>query len=75
MENKILKQFGKQIRKLRREQGLSQEELALEAKLDRTYIGGVERGERNVSLLNIMKIAKALGVSPDELFSGIENSQ
>jgi len=41
--------------------------LALKAGLDRTYIGGVERGERNVGLKNIEKIAKAIGVSPDEL--------
>jgi transcriptional regulator with XRE-family HTH domain len=46
---------------------LTQEALALACDLDRSYIGGVERGERNVSLLNIQKIAKALNVSADEL--------
>ena len=53
---------------LRKEKGLSQEALALACDLDRTYIGGVERGERNISLLNIQKIADALGVSAKELF-------
>ena len=51
-----------------RENGLSQEALALTCGLDRTYIGGVERGERNISLVNIHKIARALGVSAKEFF-------
>ena len=54
--------FGRRVRELRKQKGLSQEALALECDLDRTYIGGVERGERNVSLINIHKIAKALKV-------------
>ena len=60
--------FGQRVRKLRTEKGLSQEALALACDLDRTYIGGVERGERNVSLINIQKIAAALGVPVRELF-------
>jgi transcriptional regulator with XRE-family HTH domain len=64
----IQKGFGDRVRELRRQKGLSQESLALACDLDRTYIGGVERGERNISLLNIQKIAKALGVSARELF-------
>ena len=64
---KILEEFGKRLRSLRRARGLSQESLAHEADLDRTYVGGVERGERNTSLLNIRKLADALGVSPREL--------
>ncbi|MDH6277226.1 transcriptional regulator with XRE-family HTH domain [Aurantimicrobium minutum] len=63
------KAFGDRIRALRSEQGLSQEEFAHEIGLDRTYIGGVERGERNVSLDNIHRIASALDVSPSELFA------
>jgi len=60
--------FGLRVRALRTQKGLSQEALALACDLDRTYIGGVERGERNVSLINIQKIAAALGVPSRELF-------
>lgn len=63
-----LRRFGDQVRKLRKRKGLSQEALAFEAELDRTYVGGVERGERNISILNILKIARALGVKPTRLF-------
>ncbi|HBO44934.1 MAG TPA: XRE family transcriptional regulator [Planctomycetaceae bacterium] len=62
--------FGGRVRQLRLERGWSQEELADFAHLDRSYIGGVERGERNVSITNICKIAQALGVSPTILFDG-----
>lgn len=60
--------FGQRVRELRTKKGLSQEALALACELDRTYIGGIERGERNVSLLNIRKIADALGVAAKDLF-------
>ncbi|MBD2457900.1 helix-turn-helix transcriptional regulator [Nostoc sp. FACHB-87] len=63
----ILMLFGERVRALRQTCGLSQEALALAAGLDRTYIGGVERGERNISLINIQKIAHALDVSAAEL--------
>jgi transcriptional regulator with XRE-family HTH domain len=69
-ETQIQKHFGERVRELRKEKGLSQEALALACELDRTYIGGVERGERNISLLNIHKIAGALGVSAREFFNG-----
>jgi transcriptional regulator with XRE-family HTH domain len=59
--------FGAAIRTLRQERGLSQEELALEAGIDRSYTGGVERGERNVSLTNVFKIADALQVAPSDI--------
>lgn len=60
--------FGERIRTFRSRQGLSQEEFAHKVGLDRTYIGGVERGERNVSLDNIHRIAAALEVPASELF-------
>lgn len=59
--------FGERVRSRRQELGLSQEKLAERAGLDRTYIGGVERGERNVALVNIYRIAQALGVKPSKL--------
>lgn len=60
--------FGLAIRKLRNKKNLTQEELASLCDLDRTYIGSVERGERNVSLINIHKIASALNIEVKELF-------
>jgi transcriptional regulator with XRE-family HTH domain len=59
---KILRAFGARLRKCRLAAGLSQEDLSGKCGLDRTYIGGVERGERNLSLLNIIKIATALRI-------------
>jgi transcriptional regulator with XRE-family HTH domain len=56
------------LRQLRDERGYSQEELAERAELHRNYVGGVERGERNVALENIVKLAKALSVPPRDLF-------
>ena len=66
-ERKFLKQIGIRIRELRIEANLSQEKLAFAAELDRTYIGSVERGERNISLINTNKIAKALNIKVTEL--------
>jgi transcriptional regulator with XRE-family HTH domain len=63
--------FGKAVRKRRHKLGVSQEEFADICGLDRTYIGGIERGERNVALVNIERIAKALKISLPELFRGI----
>ena len=67
-EQKLKERFGQRLRKLRKEHELSQEELALSCGLDRTYIGGVERGERNISLVNIVKIAEALKITPKDFF-------
>lgn len=67
------KRFGRLVRKHRARQGLSQERLAELAGLDRTYVGGIERGERNPSLRNIAKLASALGLSIRDLFS-VESS-
>jgi transcriptional regulator with XRE-family HTH domain len=60
--------FGNRVRALRERIGISQETLAARAGIHRTYIGGVERGERNISLKNIIRIAEALGVPPQRLF-------
>jgi transcriptional regulator with XRE-family HTH domain len=63
--------FGKRIRELRQARGWSQETLGFESDLDRTYISGIERGLRNVSLQNIETLANTLGVSLPELFQGV----
>lgn len=63
--------FGLRLRTIRKARGLSQEAFADAAGLDRSYVGGVERGERNVSLLNIKKFADALEIAVEELFQGI----
>jgi transcriptional regulator with XRE-family HTH domain len=67
MESNILKTFGKNVRELRLAKGWSQEELARRCDLHRTYIGSIERHERNVSLINVELIAKALEVSISDL--------
>ncbi len=59
--------FGRRVRQLRKAKGVSQEAFAHEIKIDRSYFGSIERGERNVSLDNICLIAKGLGVAPAEL--------
>jgi transcriptional regulator with XRE-family HTH domain len=61
--------FGERVRARREQLGLSQEELASRAGLHRTYVGSVERGERNISLENIHRLAKALGVDAGQLVS------
>lgn len=65
----ILIRFGRKIREIRKSKGISQEELAHKADLHRTYIGMIERAEKNITLINIEKIAKALEISLDKLFS------
>lgn len=67
MKHNILKRFSDKVRKLRKSKGWTQEELAVRTGLHRTYIGSIERGERNVSLINVEKIADALGVSVETL--------
>jgi len=63
-EHTYVRRVGRAIRKLRTERGLSQEKLAHRAHLHRTYIGAVERGERNITIVSLFRIASAFGVSP-----------
>jgi transcriptional regulator with XRE-family HTH domain len=66
-ESEILRKFGERVRELRKQLSISQEELAQRANLHRTYIGMIERAEKNITLLNIQKIASALNKSISEL--------
>ena len=63
--------FGRTVRTLREARGYSQEELAERASLHRNYVGSLERGERNVAIENIVKLARALSVRPGELFEDV----
>tara|TARA_R110001592_G_scaffold301936_3_gene573668 strand:- start:3169 stop:3402 length:234 start_codon:yes stop_codon:yes gene_type:complete len=71
VNDNILTIFGRNVQKERLHQKISQETLAEIAELDRTYISSMERGKRNVSLLNIVKVAKALSIPPSQLFEGL----
>jgi transcriptional regulator with XRE-family HTH domain len=70
MTDDILRRLGSRIRQLRGQAGISQETLGLRSGLHRTYIGAIERGERNPSVLSLQKIADALKVSVGDLFNG-----
>ncbi|MBD2389067.1 helix-turn-helix transcriptional regulator [Aphanizomenon flos-aquae NRERC-008] len=72
MDNQARKKLGSNIKQLRTKLELSQEQLAEKADLHRTYVGAVERGERNISLDNILAIARALEISASELLEGVE---
>jgi transcriptional regulator with XRE-family HTH domain len=63
-----LRRFGARVRALRKAKRLSQEALALTCDLDRSYVGGIERGERNIGLINVHRLAEALDVKAAELF-------
>lgn len=67
----ILERFGERVRQLRKEQGYSQEGFGAACGLDRTYVGGIERGERNVALRNIEVIAQTLGITLADLLKGL----
>ncbi|MEA3031690.1 MAG: hypothetical protein QOG13_3015 [Sphingomonadales bacterium] len=67
-QKQVKKRLGARMRQLRKAIKLSQEEVALRAGIDRSYFGAIERGEKNVSLINIQRIADALGVGAGELF-------
>ena len=71
MKNDPRQTFGHTIRALRKKKGISQESLAELCKLHRTYVGAIERGERNVSLLNIVALARALDVPASRTMRGV----
>jgi transcriptional regulator with XRE-family HTH domain len=64
-------QFGARVRQHRKRLDLTLEQLAEDAGMHWTYIGSVERGERNISLVNIVRLARALGIGPDDLMKGL----
>lgn len=64
-----LASIGKTVRAARKDQGLSQEELALATDMDRSYVGGIERGEHNLTVLNLVRIASVLGMSAGEILT------
>ncbi len=72
MPNKLLTRLGSRIRSIRKERGLSQEQLAEATGLHRTYIGGVERGERNIGIINLSHIADALHIPLSELLQKVD---
>lgn len=69
------KQFGKRLAALRKAKGWSQEALALESGIARSYLGGVERGQRNIALVNICRLAEALNRKPSELMDFDQEGQ
>lgn len=73
-EETALSEFGKKVQYVRNERNISQEKLAELSELDRTYISSVERGQRNISILNIIKIADALGVTASSLLEDLGGS-
>lgn len=73
MDISIQTKFGYCVRYYRQELGLSQEKFSLKIGMDRTYYASVEAGKRNISIVNIQKIAEGLTVSLSELFSAVEN--
>ena len=69
----VLTELGDVVRAFRLKLGLSQEALAVDAELDRSYVGGIERGEHNLTLINLQKIAYALGTKPSVLLKAAGN--
>ena len=71
MDKKIIGEYADRIKALRNETGLSQEKFALKIQMDRTYYSSVEAGRRNISLVNIKRIADGFGISLEEMFKGL----
>lgn len=74
-KNKYLVELGEHIRNARKAKDMSQEQLALHAEIDRSYVGGIERGERNVSFLTLVKIAASLECDVAKFSKGIPNER
>lgn len=74
MEGELQIVVGRNIRRLRRQRGLSQEDLATELGVHRTYMGGVERGERNLTLRSLERLAERLGVHPVSLLEDADSA-
>ena len=72
VRDKALISFGRNVARIRDERGFSQDKLAEKADLDRTYLSGIERGVRNPGIKVVIKLARALGVSVDQLCKGVE---
>ncbi len=72
-DSDIKSTFGKTVRRIRYQLGISQEALADRCSLDRTYIGGIERGERNIGLVNIIRISEALDIPTAILFESFSD--
>ena len=70
-KKQVTEAFGRRVRRLRHERGWTIEELAFAAELHPTYVGSVERGERNLALVNIVRLARALGLDPADLVAGL----
>jgi len=71
MKKALLSKFGQRVRQERERSGLSQEDFAARVGVHRTYVGMIERAEKNITLLNIERIAKALKLSLEKLFKGV----
>ncbi len=71
----LLVAFGKAVRYCRKERGYSQEAFGDACGIDRSYMGGIERGERNVALVNVMKIIKTLNMKPSDFFKTLDDTK
>ena len=74
-EDKVKYDFGNALREIRKSQGYSQEDLSEKTGLHRTYISDVERGDRNIALINIVKVCNALSIKPSAFFSYMEKGE
>ena len=74
VDDDVLKKFGKRLRAVRTQQGLSQEALSHEAGLHRTFVGLIERGQRNITVVTVAKLATALGVTMAQLMPDAEDN-